>query len=147
MSQDLAFESGPQKDLSPLQVFSALAVICIVSSSLGLFMYAPCDDAYIFYVYAKNFAQGHGLTYNGSVVWGFTSILWVGLLSFLALLEVPLHVGGRILSALSGWFAICATYGLAKSLGMRRAWALVPALLLATTGDFFFYSLVGLEQA
>lgn len=37
------------------------------------------DDANIFFVYAKNFAAGHGFVYNigGEHVEGFTSLLWV----------------------------------------------------------------------
>jgi hypothetical protein len=36
------------------------------------------DDANIYFVYAKNFAGGHGFVYNvgGERVEGFTSILW-----------------------------------------------------------------------
>ena len=37
------------------------------------YLYAPSDDMYIFLVYAKNFIQGNGLTYNSTVVDGFTS--------------------------------------------------------------------------
>ena len=36
------------------------------------------DDAYIFFVYARNFAEGHGFVYNvgGERVEGFSSFLW-----------------------------------------------------------------------
>jgi len=36
------------------------------------------DDAYIFFVYARNLADGHGFVYNvgGEAVEGFTSLLW-----------------------------------------------------------------------
>jgi len=41
------------------------------------------DDAYIFFVYARNFAEGHGFVYNvgGERVEGFSSMLWVLVLS------------------------------------------------------------------
>lgn len=41
------------------------------------------DDANIFFVYAKNLAEGNGLVYNvgGEAVEGFTSLLWVIILS------------------------------------------------------------------
>ena len=41
------------------------------------------DDANIFFVYAKNLAEGNGLVYNvgGETVEGFTSFLWVIILS------------------------------------------------------------------
>jgi arabinofuranosyltransferase len=36
------------------------------------------DDAYIFFIYARNLAEGHGFVYNigGEAVEGFTSFLW-----------------------------------------------------------------------
>lgn len=127
---------------------AALGVTGIITFTVlyGRFLYAPCDDAYIFYIYARNFIEGNGLTYNGTVVWGFTSILWVGLLAFLGLFGIPIHLGGEILSAFSGGFALWATYLLGRSLRMKRSYALAPPLLLAVTGDFAFYSSVGLEQ-
>ena len=41
------------------------------------------DDAYIFFVYARNFAEGHGFVYNvgGEKVEGFSSMLWTLVLS------------------------------------------------------------------
>lgn len=41
------------------------------------------DDAYIFFVYARNFAEGHGFVYNagGEKVEGFSSMLWTLILA------------------------------------------------------------------
>lgn len=46
--------------------------------------YLGIDDAYIYFVYAKNIANGHGFVYNigGEKVEGFTSMLWVLICSF-----------------------------------------------------------------
>ena len=50
-----------------------------------------CDDAFITYRYAENFAEGHGLRYNLGVeppVEGYTDlgwVLWIGLFNFLGL--------------------------------------------------------------
>jgi len=43
------------------------------------------DDAFIFFVYARNIANGHGAVYNigGEYVEGFTSVLWVLIITFL----------------------------------------------------------------
>jgi len=54
------------------------------------------DDADIFFVYARNFAEGHGFVYNvgGERVEGFTSMLWTlvgsGWYSIFQSLELPL---------------------------------------------------------
>ena len=135
-----------QRDLTLKQATLVFVSMCVVTTILSRVIYAPCDDAYIFYVYVRNFLAGDGLTYNGTVVWGFTSVLWTGALSMVALLGIPVHVGGELLSTVSGWLALWATYFLGRSVGLSRLYAFVPVLLLAATGDFIFYSSVGLEQ-
>ena len=113
----------------------------------GRYLYAPSDDMYIFLVYAKNFIQGNGLTYNGTVVEGFTSAAWVALLTLIGFTKIPLPQLAEGLSMLSGLLALFTTYKLAKSMGIQNGWiALIPATLLAVTGDFAFYSVVGLEE-
>ena len=143
-------EPHETRDLSKLQAWAALAVLWIASIAWGSRLYAPCDDAYIFFVYVRSLLEGQGLTFNGEAVWGFTSVLWLGLLSVVGRVGgwagLPVHVGGELLSVLSALFALAATYGLARALGLERWRALVPAGLLAATGDFAFYAMVGLEH-
>ena len=127
-------------------VIFALFIFSIFSIFYGKLYHAPCDDAYIFYVYAKNLLDGNGLTYNGTIVWGFTSVLWVFLLSLVGLIGIPIHIGGEILSLLSGGFALFATYFLGRSVRLNPFYALLPVLLLSMAGDFAFYASVGLEQ-
>lgn len=145
-NRDVDTGLAAKRGLTKRQVALGLAAVFAFTILWGRLVYAPCDDAYIFYVYAKNCVGGNGLTFNGTVVWGFTSVLWVGLLTFVGHLGIPIHVGGEILSTLSGGFALWATYFLGRSLRMSRSCALAPPLLLALTGDFVFYSSVGLEQ-
>jgi len=66
------------------RIFKYLFVLGFVgfASGIVLFTYRPflgIDDAYIYFVYAKNLVNGHGFVYNvGSErVEGFTSMLWV----------------------------------------------------------------------
>lgn len=113
----------------------------------GWYVYAPSDDMYIFLVYVRNFLQGNGLTYNGVIVEGFTSVFWVFLLTVFGALGIPLPPLASALSMLSGLLALAATYRLAESMDIHRGWvALLPPFLLALTGDFAFYSVVGLEE-
>jgi arabinofuranosyltransferase len=123
-----------------LTVFFGFAV------AYGQYLYAPCDDAYIFYTYAANFVEGNGLTFNGAHVEGFTSVLWVVLLSVAGFSGLPLPVLAEALSISTGLFALLATYHLGRRLSLDSRWALLPAALLAATGDFAFYMSVGLEQ-
>ena len=113
----------------------------------GRHIYAPCDDAYIFLVYARNLVNGNGLTFNGTTVEGFTSVVWVVLLSTLGLARAPLPLLAETLSTLAGLLALFATYVLARRLNIDTRWALVAPILLVATGDFTFYMSVGLEEA
>jgi hypothetical protein len=56
-----------------VSLFSAIVYITTYKPYLG------CDDAYIYFVYVKNFVHGYGFVYNpgGEKVEGFTSLLWV----------------------------------------------------------------------
>lgn len=113
----------------------------------GWGVYAPSDDTYIFLVYVRNYLAGNGLTYNGTVVEGFTSVFWVFLLTLFGALGIPLPELAAGLSMVSALFALLATYRLAVSMGIPPGWlALMPPFLLALTGDFAFYSVVGLEE-
>jgi arabinofuranosyltransferase len=113
----------------------------------GWRVYAPSDDTYIFLVYVRNFLDGNGLTYNGTVVEGFTSVFWVFLLTVFGALGIRLPELAAGLSMVSGLLALLATYHLAVSMDIQPGWlALMPPFLLALTGDFAFYSVVGLEE-
>jgi len=123
-----------------------LGLIAVAAVVLSRFLYAPSDDAYIFLVYAKNFLAGNGLTFNGTLVEGFSSPLWMAMLALFGTLKIPLPTLMQLLSTLSGVFALYTTYLLSLKIIQDRAWALLPPLLLAGSGDFVFYLGVGLEQ-
>ena len=113
----------------------------------GRQIYAPSDDMYIFLVYARNFIEGHGLTFNGMVVDGFTSVFWVFLITVIGFTGISLPQLAEGLSMVSALLALIATYQLAKGMKIQQGWLLlVPPILLALTGDFAFYSVVGLEE-
>ncbi|MFQ5417937.1 MAG: hypothetical protein ACE5FL_12925, partial [Myxococcota bacterium] len=105
---------------------------------------APCDDAYIFYVYANNWLAGNGPTFNGARVEGFTSPLWLLLLTAAGFVKIPLPVAGEVLGTFSGLLALLATHRLARAAGLAGVWALLPVGLLAASGDFVFYMASGL---
>ena len=48
----------------------------------------PSDDAYICYVYAQNFLAGNGFTFNGTLVEGCTTALWLLLVTAVGALVV-----------------------------------------------------------
>lgn len=127
---------------APLAIaaFYSLAVV-------GAYMlYAPCDDTYIYLVYAKNYLKGAGLTYNGVKVQGFTSMLWMWLIVLAGKLGAELPSAANALSVASGPLVLGATFYAGQKLGLGWRRSLAAPLLVATTGDFAFYMGVGLES-
>ncbi len=70
-----------------------MLVLGVIASLRWWFIYEQplqgIDDANIYFVYAKNLAEGHGFVYNvgGEKVEGFTSMLWTILLAFFYMLD------------------------------------------------------------
>ena len=108
-------------------------------------VYAPCDDAYIYLVYVNSLFQGKGLTYNGEIVQGFSSLLWPWLISLVHWAGSPLPNAIEQLSWMSGLVVIGLSYFTARRLGLTRIHSVLPGFILACTGDFAFYTGNGLE--
>jgi len=103
------------------------------------------DDAFITFRYARNVVDGYGPVFNvGLRVEGFSSPLWLALLSLASISGLPIEAGAKLIGLL-------VAIGLLCYLG-RRVTALTPAaqvplLLLATHGPFVVAIVSGLETA
>jgi hypothetical protein len=106
-----------------------------------------CDDAFIALRYAKNLTEHHELSYNlGQRVEGFTSPLWVLLISALGCSGVPLVSAARLLGAGAGLFSFWALSRFWDELLPKAPWlVLVPAAALAISAPFAAWTLGGLE--
>ncbi len=93
--------------------------------------YAPCDVICIYLDHVKTLAEGHGLAQNGTAVDGFSSLLWIGLLSVLGVAGLP----PRRCSVSPRGPALLYTYALSRGLLPDHHWALAPTPLLAATAD------------
>ncbi len=105
------------------------------------------DDAYISFVYAKNLMQGHGLTYNGVIVEGYSNFLWTLLVApFIALDFDPL-VTARVLSLLSACAILLITEKLIRQLnpGLSQWGPFLALLVLALSTPFAAWTMGGLE--
>jgi hypothetical protein len=108
-------------------VAGIIATVCVALAVAS--WPASYDDAYITYTYARSFAEGRGLTFNGEPGLGTTSPLLAVVLASLAWLtglEIPL------LGHASSWLAVAATGWLLLGLGRRERWfgAAVTAALV-----------------
>ncbi len=113
------------------------------------------DDANIFFVYAKNLIDGHGIVYNigGERVEGVTSLLWMlicaGVFALASSPETALFIFNVIVLALS---LTCVTYYLdglfnwksRSSLDIMSSYSLLYVLLVCSSPDYMTWMTVTL---
>lgn len=93
--------------LATAGLFALWLVVALAATALARRQLDPpgtgIDDANIFFRYARNLAEGHGLVWNpgGERVEGFSSPAWVLLLAPAFPLGVPIETWGRALAALA----------------------------------------------
>lgn len=124
-----------------------VALVCLGGALLlhGFVLYAPCDDTYIYLVYIKNLLSGNGLTFNGTLVQGFSSVGWVMLTSLCALTGLPLPFVIEWLSRLAAIGTVVLLYMAVSRRTHSRSHGFLAGALLVASGDFAFYSGVGME--
>ncbi|MBD3371304.1 MAG: hypothetical protein GF403_01155 [Candidatus Coatesbacteria bacterium] len=125
-------------------LYAALAAALILALVYAeLFMWNSVDDTYIFLRYADNWLSGHGPVYNpGERVEGYTSPLWLLLLTGLTGLGLPGPVAVKLLTGASGIATLILIWLLARRLlgdsggGSRAAPLAVTAAALSGTFAF-----------
>jgi hypothetical protein len=122
-----------------------VAAIALVIHSLAYNFIT--DDAYISFVYARNFAEHGELVFNlGQYVEGYTNFLWTLLLGLGMLVDIPPEISAKILGAI---FAIVtlfvASTTVERALGRKTPWGAMPALLLAASSGYACWTSGGLE--
>lgn len=109
-----------------------------------------CDDAFISFRYAKNFAEGHGLRFNlgdpeARPVEGYTNFLWVILMAVVEVLRWDPAVWSRVLSIGCGAALLAWTTRTAQLRFELGTWSTcLVALFLGTLPTFAVYSTSGL---
>ncbi len=128
----------------------AAVVLLVVSAAITVFWFVVArgyweDDAYIHLEFARSLATGHGFRFDGHLVYGDTSPLWVALLAIFHLPfpnTVPGWIAaGKLLSAVSAAFALSGVFVFARSLvstGVRHVLAPAQAALFAAFMVFAF---------
>lgn len=142
-----------------LVVALAVAVAFIVHARGWTFL---CDDAFISFRYARNWAEHGAPVFNVYVdppehVEGYTNFLWVAMLAGLARLGVVPHEAAPILTQLAGLLTLAAVTMLVavlrrhctKGQPERRLVAidLLPAALLVCVPEFMVWTHGGLETS
>ncbi len=126
-----------------------LAILVAVQLLLALRFWFVCDDAYITYRYARNWAFGYGLVFNRGEfppVEGYSDFLWLVLAALSERLMLPTDVVLPLLSIACGTILVVRVY---RILHERLLVAAVPSFLatltLAASPAFGVWSTSGLE--
>ncbi len=144
----LAPDAAPRRTFWPLLTAAVLALLYLagelylLDGRLGLTL----DDSWIHLQFARQLAQGAGLTYNpGQWVAGSTAPLWTALLSLAFLLPGPLLIWVKAFGVLGLLATVQATVRLAAELGLRAGWGQLAGFLVATTHWLLWSALSGME--
>lgn len=106
------------------------------------------DDAWIHLEFARSLSRGRGFRFNGQIVYGDTSPLWVWLLVGMHALIPDWMAAGKTLTALACLFSLAGLFSFARSLVRQNARPLdrdqsfafaAAAVLLAVTNPYFGY--------
>jgi hypothetical protein len=105
------------------------------------------DDAYISFVYSRNFAEHGELAFNlGDPVEGYTNFSWTVLIGLLMAIGVPPELSSRLLGLACALGTLVLVFRiLERALGRRTPWATVAPLLLACSSGFACWTSGGLE--
>jgi arabinofuranosyltransferase len=103
------------------------------------------DDAFISFTYARNLAEGHGLTWSGTRVEGYTNFLWVLWLALGARCGIELVLWSQITGLAAFAVVLHGTWRLARSLCEGGAAPLVTLALVVTNASVLAFATGGLE--
>ncbi len=125
-----------------------ILAVLIIHISQYIFL---CDDAFISFRYAKNFASGMGLVFNsGERVEGYTNFLWTMILSIISFLGPAPDQMANILSVFFSLGLLGVYFYFNRkffSKGSNDFFILLGPLFLATNRTYAVWSTGGLETA
>ncbi|NPA89908.1 MAG: hypothetical protein GXO55_00415 [Chloroflexi bacterium] len=112
---------------------------------------ALIDDAFIFFRYARHWAEGLGLVWNRGEppVEGVSSLLYTALLALGVRLGWDVVVWATVLNGLLALASLGLVVALARHLlpeEVSPLWSVVPALLLALSPEFAFWAGAGMDS-
>lgn len=106
----------------------------------------PLDDSWIHLHFARNLAEGKGLSFRGDrLVAGSTAPLWTALLSLVFWLPGPAIVWAKASGVALYLVGAGLTVALARALGVRRGPAWLAGLLFLLTDMLVWAALSGME--
>jgi arabinofuranosyltransferase len=134
-----------KKTSEPLYVVACAALFVL----LCVIAFVPAEeDAFIYYRYALNFAQGNGLVFNPNEwVEGYSSAPWMGALVLLAAVKLDLPAAAPALSIFFGTATIFLAYWLAAQMRLTPYARLSTCTIITLFYPFLLWSKSGLETS
>ncbi len=122
----------------------ALALLATLVSFSGMLWPSWfSDDALISFRYAQNLVAGHGLVYNiGERVEGYTNFLWTILAALVLVLQRDPVFWAYVAGVVLALVILLLTYWTARHVS-GPAWALVAALIVATSQNMLIHTARG----
>ena len=147
----VATDSGAQRRSS---LFSTLILLLALAWVALWFVHALGyweDDAYIHLEFARSLSRGQGFAFNGHVVYGDTSPMWVWLLMAFHAVIPGWIAAGKTLTIAAAVFSLCGVFVFARSLTRElgtersRLFAAVMVLVLVVNPYFGYWAFSGME--
>ena len=139
----LAGTPARMRALGGASLFLALAYYAALAWT---FRQYTADDAFVYFRYAENLAEGHGLVFNvGERVYGNTSLLWTALLALAIGGGLPVVGAAKVAGAVAGALCILLVYRAAQHVGGREA--ILAPLLFAGFIDLPYWAVSGMDTA
>ncbi len=122
-------------------------VLVFYITAAAHFHYTP-DDSYVLLQFAKNILRGDGFAFSGGVeTYGFTSPLWLLLVSFGGWLGVDLYIAAKGLDLVLACLTLFAVYRLALTLTREHLLALISTLMFSVNIWFVRWAGSGMETS
>jgi len=107
------------------------------------------EDAFIYFRLAQNMADGYGIVFNrgGEHIESGSGLIWQLMLAVIAMLPVHLVIATKFLGVLFAGLSLWMLLRLSDRFIEDKRFVIFPALLLAVSTPFYYWSHRGLETA
>jgi hypothetical protein len=129
----------------------ALAALAVASVAMSILVVTPkpfIDDFFIGTRYAVNWIEGNGLVYNaGDPVEGFTSIVWISLITLAIKLGVSDLLATQVVNVTSALISLGLVFAMGRAAGRSPLQSLFAPALLAFQLSFLVYPMMGMTTS
>lgn len=129
------------------EIALGLIILFIVIFSQVFYWPQIADDSFIFYRYAQNMALGHGPVWNVNErpVEGYSSPLWVFVLSLFTLSGIEILSLSKILGVILFFSSLLAAYLLVRLISTSRLWGLLCVAIIGLSRPLQYWAPSGME--